>query len=90
MCSVSAVGDYWQRNPGIAAPYITPMYASNYATKAELDVLRKEMEALRELLVAAKKYDEATGQPHCESEEKVALIKRLAEIAGVDMQEVFR
>jgi hypothetical protein len=47
------------------------------------------MEELRKLLVAAKDFDVVTGQPDCEVDDKVALIKRLAELVGVDMSDVF-
>lgn len=89
MCAVSAIGDYWQRSPNVQ-PYVSPAYKPEYATKVELAVLRQEVLQLRSLLLAAKRFDEATGQPHCETDDKVALIKRLAEMVGVDMGEVFK
>lgn len=54
--------------------------------KAEM---RKELEAIKKLLVAAKTYDEATGQPDCEDANKVAVFKQLGKMLGVDMKEVF-
>lgn len=58
-------------------------------SKEDLDALRKEIEELKILLLAAKRYDEATGQPDCEMDEKVDLIRRVAEYVGVDVNEVF-
>ena len=55
----------------------------------ELIALRKEVQEMKELLIKAKLYDEATNQPHCEQEEKVALLKKIAELVGVDLSEVF-
>ena len=102
MCAVSYVGDYWKRDfpdrhPGWYEPYnplnpyktlpdITP---PPQVTKKEFDALKKEMEELKKMLLAAKKFDEATGQPDCEMDEKVALIKQVAKHVGVDMNEVF-
>lgn len=48
------------------------------------------MEELKLLLKAAKRYDEQVGEPDCEADEKVAIIKALAEQLGVDVDEVFK
>jgi len=37
----------------------------------------------------AKVFDAITEQPDCEVDEKVALIKRIAELVGVDLHDVF-
>lgn len=58
-------------------------------TKKEFEALRKEIEELKKLLLAAKAFDEATGQPDCEMDEKVALIRQIADLVGVDVDEVF-
>lgn len=78
------------------APYIQPPGVTimkdpyeQTPTRAEFNALKNEMEELKKLLLAAKQYDEATGQPNCEMEEKVELITKLAKLVGVDMQEVF-
>jgi hypothetical protein len=57
-------------------------------SREEFEALKKEMQELKELLKAAKKFDEATNQPHCEQDDKVALIKKIAELVGVDMKDV--
>jgi hypothetical protein len=58
-------------------------------TREEFDALKAELAAVKELLKAAKIYDEKTGQKDCEDPEKVALFRRLAEITGVSMEDVF-
>lgn len=58
-------------------------------SKKDFDALRKEVEELKKLLLAAKAYDEATGQKDCEIDEKVELIRQVAELVGVDVDEVF-
>jgi hypothetical protein len=58
-------------------------------TRQDFDALKHDLKELKKMLVAAKKYDEATGQPDCEMEIKVALIKKLAEVVGVDLGDVF-
>lgn len=94
MCTVSNVGDYWNkqwpdRHPWVD-PYIQPgpIPLNIGPTREEFEALKKEMEALKELLKAAKKFDEETNQPHCEHEDKVAIIKKMAEIVGVDLKDV--
>lgn len=57
-------------------------------SREEFDRLKKEVEALKELLAAAQKFDEVTNQPHCEHEDKVAILKKVAEMVGVDLKDV--
>ncbi len=89
------------RYPGIFEPLGPPLnppftpgvpgiaFNPQFATQADIIALRAEIAELRELLIAAKKFDEATGQADCEMEEKVALIKQIAKFVGVDMEKVF-
>ena len=98
MCVVSNIGTDWARTfpdryPGIyttpgLVPQVPPVMPEP-PSRAEFEALRAEMAELKKLLLAAKAYDAATGQPDCETDEKVALIKRLAELVGVDFSEVF-
>jgi hypothetical protein len=103
MCSVSAIGGEWKKSVPQTYPWLTSYIAlPNTSTtppaitytapdvgREEFDRLKNEVEELKVLLRAAKKFDEATGQPDCEVDEKVALIKRVAELVGVDMGDVF-
>jgi len=95
MCVVSNIGDFWgktapERYPSIPWTDPTPtVTVTSGVSQYEFDKLKKEVEELRKLLLAAKEYDEATGQPDCEVDEKVALIRRIAEFVGVDMSDVF-
>lgn len=96
MCVVSNVGDYWKdvtwpnRYQSIPIDTITSAKPIDLGQVfQDVEKLKKEVEELKKLLLAAKAYDEALGEPHCETDEKVALIKKLAELVGVDMKEVF-
>lgn len=93
MCMVSNVGDGWAEQFKKHWPQLNPPPAQfeliQGASRAELDALRKEVLELKELLKAAKKFDEATGQPDCEMEEKIKLIKAIARLFGVGMEDVF-
>lgn len=91
MCTMSMIGDDWARR---SAPDYQKIFEGwpNHASgpsRAEFDALKAELEALKKLLKAAKEYDAKTGQPDCEMDEKVALIKKFADLVGVDMSDVF-
>lgn len=76
-------------NPNTIPSIPMPVNPNDYASKDEVRRLREEIEALKELLKAAKIYDEKTGQPDCEMDEKVKALKIIAESMGVDLSEVF-
>jgi hypothetical protein len=61
----------------------------DYATKQEVADLRRQVEEMKALLIRAKEYDERNGEPDCEMEDKVALLKKIAKAVGVDLSEVF-
>lgn len=96
MCVTSAVGDYWrdgllQKPYGSAIqPYINQLSTVfPVITRAEFDALKHDVEELKKLLIAAKAYDEAAGEPDCERDEKIALIRKVAELVGVSVDDVF-
>lgn len=94
MCVVSNVGDYYRdRSPWIQ-PWInpqSPVYTpfKDTVSREEFDRLKKELEELKKVIKAAKVFDEATGQPDCELDDKVAVIKKAAELLGVDLEDIF-
>ena len=92
MCTVSMIGDGWrQQFPERWPNYpLQQLPAIPEISRIEFDALKKEMEELKKLLEAAKKFDDATGQPNCEMEDKVALIKNIARAVGVNMDDIFK
>lgn len=99
MCTVSSVGDTWGQTFPQRHPWVVPSTGTSPTpnvfvmppmppSRAEFDALKREIEELKELLKAAKKFDEATGQPDCQMDEKVELIRRIAELVGVDLEGV--
>lgn len=88
MCAVSNIGSGWQQ----ANPQINPGSISNlgFVSRFEFDALKAEIEALKLLLIKAKKVDEASGTPDCEEKDKVKLLKAVAKAVGVDLSEVFK
>ena len=83
MCVVSMIGDQWRGNFPASYPTFPEV------SKVEFEALRREVEELKKLLVAAKNFDEATGQKDCEMEEKIKFIRQVADAVGVDLSEVF-
>lgn len=75
-------------NPYTPPTPITTVTISG-VSQEEFDRLKREVEDLRELLLAAKKFDEETGQPDCQDDDKVDLIRKVAKLVGVDVDEVF-
>lgn len=93
MCTYSMIANDWfNTNPQWTEPLtytvtVTPSDAEQL--RAEMAELREQLEALKKLLIAAKIYDKETKQADCEDAEKVKLLRRLAELCGVDPGEAF-
>lgn len=58
-------------------------------TKEEFEAFSKEFLELKKLVQAALEFDKNSNQPHCEVDEKVAIVKKVAEQLGVSMEDVF-
>ena len=95
MCVASMVGDFyrdkWTYQPPVQ-PLIEPSYTGfhfpAYPTKAEFDELRKEVLDMKELLKRAVKYDAANNEPHCETAEKLKVLRKVAALVGVSLDDV--
>ena len=90
------VGDYYREKwiPGSPGMNPLPDYSKflkkqESASKEDLEALKKEVLEMKELLKRAVKYDEKNGEPHCEMDDKVELLKKVAELVGVDLKDVF-
>lgn len=59
-------------------------------TRQEFDNLKKQVEDMKRLLERALKYDEENKEPRCETDAKVALLKKVAEAFGVDLTEILK
>lgn len=87
MCVVSNIGDYgrtmWPAPlpPAPYVPFTFPSSPYNGPTK-------EQFEEFLELLRAARKFDVATGQKDCPSEDKTAWMRELAKLVGVDPAKV--
>jgi hypothetical protein len=103
MCVVSMIGDHyndkWNQPPyneffkkifnEPVQPY-NPLGKEVGVTKEQFEALKKEVEEMKQLLIRAKIYDEKNNEPNCEIEDKIKLLKVIAEKMGVDLSEVFK
>lgn len=84
MCTVSVIAtDFLNRHPGFGGTQGDWPPVGRF----EFEALKREVVELRELLAAAKKFDAATGQPDCEDEGKMAILRRLAGMLGVEVDD---
>lgn len=101
MCVVSMVGDHYRdklddrpwfpqvqpfrpypERPGDVTIPVVPI------DRQEFELLKREVEDLKELLKRAKKYDDDNHEHECEVDEKMDLLRRVAELVGVKLDDV--
>ena len=90
MCVLSVVIDDQSRRWRDQYPWVDTTSSGNVTittgvSKEEFEKLKREVEALRKLVEAAREFDADTGQPDCESDDKIALLKKIADALGVDI-----
>jgi hypothetical protein len=73
-------------SPGTGITGFPPAVINPAATKEDIDALKKDLEELKSLVKRALKYDEENGEPECETEAKVAIIKSVADALGVEIE----
>lgn len=85
--------------PEFFRPEFIPLHPSSAAqfsivstgvSREEFEELKKVVLEMKELLIKAKLYDEKNGEPDCESKEKIDLLKQIASIMGVNLEEIFK
>ncbi len=99
MCIVSNIGDTytdkWRPMPWVVPNTGAEPEKPNYEirlseiTRAEFEALKKDVLEMKKLLKKAIKQDEEEGNADCEMEDKIALLKKVAEAVGVDLSEIF-
>lgn len=99
MCVVSMIGDHFHDKWN--TPYnqniikeIEIWRNSNFpkpnVTREEFDNLKKEVLDMKELLKKAFDYDKKNNEPNCEIEEKIATLKRVANLFGIDINTILK
>lgn len=94
MCLVSAITTDWykDRSPGWipnSIPNSIPNWPTPGPTTEEFLALKREVEELKERLKEARKEDIESDAPVCEMKPEVEMLKKLAELLGVDLEDVF-
>lgn len=67
---------------------IQDIFNSKEVTRKEFEALRKEVLEMKKLLQRALEYDKKNNEPDCQIEDKVSLLKKVAEAVGVDLSEL--
>lgn len=96
MCVYSMIGDHYNDKWRERYPQVFPTTGTdstvniNYisVSREEFDELKRDVAEMKELLKRAKIYDEEHGQPDCQVEEKIALLRKIAELVGIDLEDV--
>jgi hypothetical protein len=100
MCAVSQVGDqYRQQFQGVPEQWQGYQHqqqqaqdglAGSWPSRAEFDDLRRQVLEMKEQLIKAKAEDVKNGEPDCVMEVKVRVLKEIAQIVGVSLEDVFK
>lgn len=101
MCVVSMIGDHYHdkwrdlKYPPRQVTTITDNDLSKFLNpppdlNKKFEELKKEVEEMKELLKKAIEYDKKNNEPHCEIEEKIATLKKIAEWVGIDLTDVLK
>ena len=91
MCVVSFVGDAYKRHFDDQQYWYYPWRYSNpppYVgpTKEDFDSLRAKVDEMVYMLKAARQYDAKAGQAGCEMADKIAFLRVVAGVVGVDLE----
>ncbi len=62
----------------------------NYVTLNEFLKLKEEVMEMKELLRRALDYDKRNNEPECQLEDKIAKLKEIANIVGVDLTDILK
>jgi hypothetical protein len=93
MCTVSMIGDHyrdrWNERDYMQGWGTSPnVLVVPQISRQEFDELKREVTEMKELLRRAKKYDEDNGEPDCEIDEKMDLLRKVAKLVGVELDDV--
>jgi hypothetical protein len=99
MCVVSNVGDDWSRRSTWPQwpeqiPFPTPTPSPTPisiigVSRQEFDALKRQVEEMKRQLEKARAQDIREGNPDCEMEEKVSVLKQIAKAFDIELKEIF-
>ena len=103
MCVTSMIGDHyrdkwtspqWPRNPfdngtgGTDTSVVIVPQLPSPISREEFDQLKRDVLEMKALLKRAKEYDERNNEPECEVDEKMDLLRKVAKLVGIDLDDV--
>jgi len=92
MCTVSMVGDHYndifKRRPWYPQSPQQWHIPVETITREEFDELKRQVAEMKTLLIRAKEYDERNNEPDCEIEEKMDVLRKVAKLVGIDLDDV--
>ncbi len=92
MCVYSMIGDHYNDKWREQYPTVVQSSDTNITlysvSREEFEELKKDVQEMKALLKRAKIYDEEHGEPDCQKDEKIALLRKIAELVGIDMEDV--
>ena len=91
MCVYSMIGDHYNDKWREQYPNVIQTTGTEITlpvSRAEFDELKRDVQEMKALLKRAKIYDEEHGEPDCQKDEKIALLRKIAELVGVDLEDV--
>lgn len=89
MCMISFIGEHYTERWNVPPlPQVAWPREIDGVTRIEFEMLRREVENMKALLIKAKLYDEEHGEPDCEMEDKVAILRKVADLVGVSLDDV--
>lgn len=89
MCVVSMIGDHYNKKFNEQWPDVVTFPSTTSLppiSREEFELLKADVAEMKELLKKAKIYDEENNQADCEMEEKLQLLRKIAEMVGVDLE----
>ena len=84
MCVVSMIGDHYRQTIPERFPDWTQLEPKG-PTRSEFDALKKMVEEMKQLLDKAIEYDKNNKEPNCQTDEKLELLRRIAEKVGINL-----
>ncbi len=92
MCTVSMIGDHYgdKFRSLPTQPWQPGTLQIHKDHSQEIAELRRDIEEMKALLRRALKYDEASGQPECGNDDKIAFLRKVAESVGLSLDDVFK
>lgn len=78
----------WRPPAPAPAPFVNPCMPA--VSREEFDELKRQVNEMVLLLKRAKMYDEQNNEPHCEMAEKMDLLRKVAKLVGIDLDDVLK